>query len=321
VCSSDLLEFAVTDTGIGVAAAHQPRLFEPFTQADDSTSRQYGGTGLGLSIVRRLARAMSGDAGLTSTPGQGSRFWFRVRVAPGSSLDERRRQPRADGALALSLRLSGRVLVIEDREDNRLVAERLLGKLGLSCTLAADGQGGLDAVLGDNGFDMILMDIHMPVMDGYAATERIRRWERDTGRAPYPIVAVTADVLGDVWERAQAAGMDEVLNKPLLLGELHRVLSRWLPAAAAAAPAPPAAPSPPDPLYLTALLDELLPLLEQGKFAAIKKFRALAEAVAGTELAADIAAAGQDLDELRYDLVLERLRRLAAAQGWEIKTT
>jgi len=223
---SALLEFAVIDTGIGIAAEQRERLFKPFSQIDDSATRQFGGTGLGLAIVRQLALLMDGEVGVDSTPGQGSRFWFRVRLAALPADEETRTTPRAEANAAPHL--SGRVLVVEDNPTNRLVIEALLRKMGLEVLIAENGQLAVARVMtGAGDIDAILMDVQMPVLDGYQATERIRAWERQQGRTPLPIIAMTANAFAEDRTRCLAAGMDDYLAKPVDLEALAAVLAKW----------------------------------------------------------------------------------------------
>ena len=228
------LEFAVHDSGIGIAADKQALLFQPFTQADSSTTRQFGGTGLGLSIVAKLAELMGGHTGLQSQPGQGARFWFRVPA----------QLPPADAASGLPSpvvaaraanhngaphgALQGRVLVAEDHPVNRVVIQALLQRLGMQAEFVDNGHAAFEAVRQGPRFDVILMDIQMPVMDGQQATRCIRQWESDTGAAPTTIIALTAGAFAEDRQRCLEAGMDDFLTKPIDLPNLNRALTRWL---------------------------------------------------------------------------------------------
>lgn len=230
------VEFAVIDSGIGVPKDKQAQLFQPFSQADSSTTRQFGGSGLGLSIVRSLARLMDGDVGVDSTPGQGSRFWFRIRldrVAAGTDNRRTQRAHRVEAPVGLTEgRLSGRVLVAEDNRINQLVIRALIDKLGLTCEVAGDGQQAVDAVLGSgngNGPDLILMDLQMPVLDGLGAAAKIRLWETENGLPRLPIIALTADAFAEDQRQCISAGMDDFLAKPVDRDTLAATLRRWLP--------------------------------------------------------------------------------------------
>jgi CheY-like chemotaxis protein len=223
------LEFAVEDSGMGIPEDKQQRLFQPFSQVDDSTTREYGGTGLGLSIVSSLAALMQGRVGVDSTPGAGSRFWFTVRL-PVAQTQAQVGAPAAFSPAALDegAALSGRVLVAEDNLVNQMVIRSLLEKLGLQVDLVADGQQALDAVQQGHPAQVVLMDLHMPVLDGYAATAAIRQWEATRGQPRRPIIALTADAFEEDRQRCLAQGMDDFLSKPIELGTLHATLQRWL---------------------------------------------------------------------------------------------
>jgi signal transduction histidine kinase len=224
-----LLEFSVSDTGIGIPKEKQFLLFQPFSQMDSSTTRLYGGTGLGLSIVRNLARLMGGEVGVDSQTGQGARFWFRIRAELVEAGEESRQAQRAPEWDAAAMpRLSGRVLVVEDNPVNRKVIETLLTKLGLSVMLAENGQQGCDAVMSGAAPDLVLMDVHMPVLDGYDATARLRAWETENARPRLPIIALSADVYEEDRQRCLAAGMDDFLAKPVDMRALPQLLARWL---------------------------------------------------------------------------------------------
>jgi CheY-like chemotaxis protein len=225
---SAMLEFSVSDTGIGIPPDQIDLLFKPFSQTDGTIARQFGGTGLGLSIVRHLAKMMGGDVGVESVAGQGSRFWFRLRAKQVEDGEECRSSERP--ANDVPAQLAGRVLVVEDNIVNRMVIESMLTKLGISVTQAYDGQQALDT-LTQGDFpdpDLILMDLHMPVMDGYEATERIREWERDNNRPRLAIIALTADAYEEDRQRCLAVGMNDFLTKPIALDALQSALQKWL---------------------------------------------------------------------------------------------
>ena len=225
-----LLEFAVTDSGIGVAPGKLDKLFQPFSQIDNSATREYSGTGLGLSIIRSLAESMAGTVGVESEPGQGSRFWFRVRVGAAAAGVERRQLSREvdEAQQAGPVAFHGTVLLVEDQPVNRKLMQALLKKLGLEHVCAENGQEALDVLLGGLRPTLVLMDMHMPVMDGVTATEHIRRWELEHGMAPTPIVALTANAFEEDSRRCFAAGMDDFLTKPVNLQALQQMLAKWL---------------------------------------------------------------------------------------------
>ncbi|MCX8018106.1 MAG: ATP-binding protein, partial [Rhodocyclaceae bacterium] len=199
-----LLEFAVTDSGIGIAADKQAMLFQPFTQVDASTTREYGGTGLGLSIVRNLARLMGGEAGLASTPGKGTRVWFRVRLEPVAEADDSRTAPRERTVAAPVAADARLVLIVEDNLTNRLVIEAMMKRLGLRYESVSHGQEAVERITAGALPDLVLMDCQMPVMDGYEATRRIRQWEREQQRPRLPVIALSAGVYADDRERCLA---------------------------------------------------------------------------------------------------------------------
>jgi PAS domain S-box-containing protein len=225
--SDSRVRVSVTDTGIGIDEATSARLFEPFSQADASTTRRYGGTGLGLAISKRLVETMGGTIGVESQLGVGSTFWFEVVlpvddtaepaiVAVEESVGAGAAAERADFA-------SLRVLVVEDNATNQKVATYLLRKLGLDLQLAANGAEAIE-VWRAGGFDLILMDCQMPEMDGFQATQIIR--ETAPPGTHVPIVALTANAMEGDRERCLRAGMDDYVPKPLTKAAVHAVLVR-----------------------------------------------------------------------------------------------
>jgi signal transduction histidine kinase/ActR/RegA family two-component response regulator len=225
--ASALLEFAVADTGIGVPENKLDGLFQPFSQLDDSLTRQFQGTGLGLSIVRSLARLMGGEVGVASEEGKGSRFWFRIRcdLAAAPALVA----PEPGAAAAEPAPGPRRVLLVEDNPTNRKVIEALLHRRGFLTRSVQNGQQAIDEVMTGDGTDLILMDCQMPVMSGFEATERIRRWELEQGRPRVPIVALTAGAFEDDRSHCLAVGMDDFVTKPVDFTVLPKVIARWLP--------------------------------------------------------------------------------------------
>jgi PAS domain S-box-containing protein len=222
-----LLRFEVEDTGIGIAPEHLVRLFSAFEQADNTITRRYGGTGLGLAITRKLAGMMGGDAGAISVPGQGSTFWLTVRLPRGAGGESADSEPPCfdDAADTLRRDYPGRtVLVVEDEMINREVALAMLDEVGLVADVAEDGQIALDMV-GGNDYDLILMDMQMPRMDGLTATRLIRQLP---GKAQVPIVAVTANAFTEDKARCLEAGMSDFVAKPVDPVALHAVVLKWL---------------------------------------------------------------------------------------------
>jgi PAS domain S-box-containing protein len=249
---SALLEFIISDTGIGISADKQALLFKPFSQADSSTTREFGGTGLGLSIVSNLTRLMGGDIGVESSvdnnEGQGSRFWFRIRAKMADTSQRRQQnqhdqQNQQDQLPAPLLQvveqapqaLNGKLLVVEDNPTNQKVIRSMLNTLGLSCVIADDGQQAIDCIDHGAQFDLILMDVQMPIMDGYQATARIRQRESDLGEQRRCIIAITANAFAEDRARCLNAGMDDFLAKPINIKALAKVLQHWLAAPQAGA--------------------------------------------------------------------------------------
>ena len=228
-----LLRFEVEDTGIGVAPEVRPRLFQPFEQAEESTNRRYGGTGLGLAICSQLARLMGGETGLISTPGSGSIFWMTARMKAATVLppDQARLAGMDAEAEIRRTRQGARLLVVEDEPINQEVALDLLQSLGLEVDLAENGEQAVHLAR-DRAYDLILMDMQMPVMDGIEATRRILAFPE---RSTTCIVAMTANAFADDRAACLDAGMKDHLGKPVEPAALHAALLRWLPARADAA--------------------------------------------------------------------------------------
>ena len=240
--TSVLLRFAVQDTGPGIAPDVLPRLFEPFEQGDNSSTRQYGGTGLGLSITRRLAELMGGCAGVDSTLGQGSTFWFTARL--------RRSETQQDAAPLLTPSDSAgpvsptaarqsdttaqpyphRILLAEDEPINREITQMLLDEIGLLVDCAVDGQEAVELVTrqqaAEQPYALILMDMQMPNMGGLEATRRIRALP---DLQSLPIIAMTANAFAEDREQCFAAGMDDFITKPVKPEILFATVHRWLP--------------------------------------------------------------------------------------------
>jgi len=219
-----LLEFSVTDTGCGIPPDKLPRLFKVFSQVDDSPTRAHGGTGLGLSIVARLARLMGGDVGVDSTPGQGSRFWFRIRadVLPvGSETRQQERHRAGDAPRNL------RVLLVEDNPANRRVVEAMLTKNGIGVDSVENGEQAVAAIANGPRPDLVLMDCQMPVMDGHNATQQIRAIERGKGWPRLPIIALTAGAFAEEKQACLASGMDDFLAKPVDSRDLLTMIDQW----------------------------------------------------------------------------------------------
>ncbi len=223
--SSALLRFEVADSGIGIAAESIPRLFSAFEQADNTTTRKYGGTGLGLAITRKLAELMGGEVGASSQPGQGSTFWFTVRLARSTAADLPQRLPLDDAGDSIMRRHAGsRVLLAEDNAINREVAVAILQDVGLEVDTAADGAEAV-ALVERNAYRLVLMDMQMPTLDGLDATRQIRKLPAAT---TLPIIAMTANAFHEDRLRCLDAGMNDFISKPVLPEALYGILLRWL---------------------------------------------------------------------------------------------
>ena len=220
--AGERVEIRVSDTGAGIAPQEQSLVFEPFYQADLSSTRQQGGTGLGLPLSRDLARRMGGDIVLESEPGRGSTFVFHFPFRAATA-------PLPEQSRAADLRpLRGRILLAEDNESASLLACAILDRMGLETQVATNGAAAL-RMYAEAPPDLVLMDNQMPGMDGAEAARRIRQHERDTGLAPVPIIALTADAFDEDRNNFLAAGMNEHLPKPFRKEQLWEVLARYLP--------------------------------------------------------------------------------------------
>lgn len=218
------LSCTVKDSGIGISPEAQQRIFTPFVQAEASTTRQYGGTGLGLSISKQLLQLMNSDMKLESAPGQGSTFSFSINLPTATEINlemtnERSSAPQARGQIS--------VLLVEDNAVNAELSRSLLEDLELQVHHAEDGQEALDMIT-QNHYQLVLMDCQMPVMDGYVATENIRKILQLQN---LPIIALTANAMVGDREKCLDAGMNDYLSKPLDFDELEAKLNQWLPTA------------------------------------------------------------------------------------------
>lgn len=231
------VRFEVADTGIGITAEQRARLFQPFSQADASTTRRYGGTGLGLAISDQLVRMMGGEMDVKSEPGTGSTFSFSLplKERPGATTAPAPAVPAPaepsasagpDDGVTEAGRAAANVLIAEDTLTNQLVAVELLKRRGYGAKVVSNGAEAVEAIFGEDTYSAVLMDVQMPKMDGYEATGEIRR--REAGGRRIPIIAMTAHALQGDREKAIEAGMDDHLSKPIRPEELDRVLKRWV---------------------------------------------------------------------------------------------
>jgi two-component system sensor histidine kinase/response regulator len=223
-----VLRCTVEDTGIGIPPDQVGRLFQSFSQVDNSTTKRYPGAGLGLAISRQLVQLMDGAIGCESDPGRGSRFWFTATLGklpgsllapgPAAELSAAAGPPRRETA-------GGSVLLAEDNEVNRLIALRLLERAGYRAEAVPNGRLAVARVM-DGGYDAVLMDVHMPEMDGFEATAEIRR--REDGSRRTPVIAMTARAMAGDREKCLEAGMDDYITKPVRKAELIAALERWI---------------------------------------------------------------------------------------------
>ena len=217
------LGFTVSDTGIGIAPEHLEVIFDKFSQADSFVTRRYGGTGLGLSIARQLVGLMGGRLWVESRVGEGSAFHFDVPLVAASGEPAEPLMPAQEPRAAPEA-LS--ILLVEDSEDNRILIRTYLKKSGHRLEMAGDGQEGIDKFRAGE-YDLILMDLQMPVVDGYTATRRIRELEAAERREPTPILALTAHALEGDERKSLEAGCDAHLTKPIKKGELLEAIARY----------------------------------------------------------------------------------------------
>ncbi len=217
----------IQDTGIGIKPDVMSKLFNSFTQADSSTTRQFGGTGLGLAIVRRLCEMMGGTCGVNSEYGYGACFWFTLKLKHNTDFTNDTTinvaiSPTAERSLT-------HVLIVEDNPLNQEVAMAMLENMKCDCVVMDNGHKALQLLKQSHHFDVVLMDCQMPTMDGYEATSLFREYEAAQGNKHLPIIALTANAMQGDRERCLQAGMDDFLSKPFRITELHEKLTKWCP--------------------------------------------------------------------------------------------
>jgi len=217
---SDKLHFSVDDSGIGIPLSKQKIIFEPFKQVDTSTTREYGGTGLGLSLCQKLVALMGGTLQLHSDPlkKEGTEFSFAIQYIPTSDTPQ---FPTVIGSILTDIKHN--VLVVDDNSLNRIVAKKILEKLGFTVSLAENGKDAIDQYLKDS-FKVILMDVQMPILNGYDATREIRRLEEESG-THIPIIAMTANAMHGDRNKCLASGMDDYISKPIRSEYLAKIIN------------------------------------------------------------------------------------------------
>jgi CheY-like chemotaxis protein/anti-sigma regulatory factor (Ser/Thr protein kinase) len=221
-----LVRLEVQDTGIGIDAVKLEKIFEAFEQADKTTARRYGGTGLGLAITKRFAQLMGGDAGASSTPGRGSVFWFTARLRKGASAHAPEQPvPVRDVVQTLRQAHHGkRVLLVDDDEINREIGKVMLEDVDLVVDLAEDGQMAVEQAKA-HAYDLILMDMQMPLLDGLDATRAIRKLPV---RSTVPVVAMTANAFTEDKTNCLQSGMNDFITKPIEPQALYATVLKWL---------------------------------------------------------------------------------------------
>jgi CheY-like chemotaxis protein len=228
---ADWIVFRVTDSGIGMTPDQMDKLFEAFTQADSSTTRNFGGTGLGLAICRKLVELMGGKIGVTSTEGKGSTFWFTVPLTEcgtrNAEPETRNPEPETRNSKPIC-RQTLRVLLVEDNRVNQKLAQAQLRKLGCEVETVANGVEAV-AAWQRGAHELILMDCHMPQMDGWEATRKIRVLENQQSLPARPIIAMTANAMVGDRENCLQAGMNDYISKPVDMAELQALLQRNFP--------------------------------------------------------------------------------------------
>ena len=225
--SRDKIEFKVIDDGIGIPANEIHKLFKVFSQIDQTTRREFGGTGLGLAISKSLVEMMDGEIGVTSKLGLGSTFWFNVFLEKTDNTNTPETIATSISRKTVNAQESNNclnILLVEDNLINQKVATGIIKQLGHDITIAANGKIGVELYT-QNDFDVVLMDIQMPIMDGFTATKEIRKWEQEQNKKPGIIIALTANALKEDKERCYDIGMNNFLSKPFKIKDIEKALN------------------------------------------------------------------------------------------------
>lgn len=309
------LEISVSDTGVGLDPELLAKLFEPFTQGDQSITRRLGGAGLGLSIVRLIARSMGGDAGAASRPGGGSRFWFRVQVR---CIEEKRSgQAEVKNPVRVPMPRSRHpfhVLIVNDAAGSHEFLTAEFDRYGLAWTCVTSGDEALRLVRTSAVFDLILMDLDIPDMDGWSCAQSIRAWERKHGINACPILACTAYVRDEDRKRCAEAGMNDFLTKPVSMEVLEKAFEQWIPAPVSDERMK--FQSVRDVNEVNMSLRRLLGMLDQHLFDAMEEFDRFHEVLRDTALGARLDKLRASMLRLEFEVVSEELKQMAAENRW-----
>ena len=325
------LEFSVQDNGPGIPKEQQAKLFQRFSQLDNANTRSHGGTGLGLAIVSHLTTLMEGEAGLESTQGEGSRFWFRIpsqlveqptpnqtTAAPPAVPTTQSAKQSAESALP---KLHGKILITEDDPTNREVLQYMLQQLELEHTSVENGLLAFEYLRESTDIDLVLMDMQMPVMDGLGSTRAIRQWEQQEGLKRLPIIAITANAYTENQQACLQAGMDDFITKPISIDNLGKVLSNYLTADGEASSATKDRPKilldQQQQAAVSELLQKLLPMLEQSLFDSLQVFEQLRENLQDDQLVGQLDQIRQALQHLQFAEAHRRLLNIIEQQDWQ----
>ncbi|MEI6416005.1 MAG: ATP-binding protein, partial [Pseudomonadota bacterium] len=310
------LSFSVSDTGIGIDPVSQQHIFDPFSQADSSTTRRFGGTGLGLAICQRLVGLMDGELRVASEPGRGSTFTFsasfeRGLEVPAVALHPALPMARDGGTTSAGTPLAGlSLLLVEDNEINQMVMQSILEGAGAKVEIAGNGRVAIDRLrVASSGFDAVLMDVQMPEMDGYEATRAIRG---PLGLLALPVIAMTANALPADRERARQAGMNAHVAKPINVTELFAVLSDLPSIMPQRAPEKATTGTPPLPFPVIAGID--IPTVAQRLNGNTRLFTLLLDRLV-TEFSTAASQTRADLDAGHRESALQRLHTFRGVAG------